>query len=72
MVNQVFDAVYFDKHFNPVIEEASEWKECEREQATRKKARQLIRHCIILIRPSSIYLTVAMMQDYADHSRFCI
>ena len=51
MVKQVLDAVYFDTPFNPVVEEASEWKSCEREQANRKKARQLIRHCFMLIRP---------------------
>ena len=37
MVKQVFQAVHFDKPFNEIVEEAAEWKKCEREQANKKR-----------------------------------
>ena len=68
MVKQVFQVFHFNTPFNPTVEEAAEWKLCEREQANKKKVRQLIRYCIIS--GQATQLTVAMMQDYTDHSIF--
>ena len=58
MVEQMFEAVHFDTPFNQILEEAAEWKQCEREQANKKKARQLIKHCIISSQAAM------MTQDY--------
>ena len=61
MVKQVLQAVHFDTPLNQIVEEAAKSKYCEREQANKNKARQLISHCIISGQAAM------MMQDYYSY-----